>query len=85
MNCVHIDTSSTWHDLTTRRLWMNCLEVPALRKMFQRADKVMLWVEGVKSPSKLREEVRRSAISHMQRLLNQDYKRKRQMRADFKL
>ena len=64
---------------------MKCLEVPALRKMFQRADKVMLWVEGVKSPSKLREEVRRSAISHMQRLLNQDYKRKRQMRADFKL
>ena len=64
---------------------MKCLEVPALRKMFQRADKVMLWVEGVKSPSKLREEVRRSAISHMQRLLNQDYKRKRQMQADFKL
>ena len=64
---------------------MKCLGVPALRKMFQRADKVMLWVEGVKSPSKLREEVRRSAISHMQRLLNQDYKRKRQMRADFKL
>ena len=64
---------------------MKCLGVPALRKMFQRADKVMLWVEGVKSPSKLREEVRRSAISHMQRLLNQDYKRKRQMQADFKL
>ena len=62
---------------------MKCLGVPALRKMFQRADKVMLWVEGVKSPSKLREEVRRSAISHMQRL--QDYKRKRQMQADFKL
>ena len=64
---------------------MKCLEVPALRKMFQRADKVMLWVERVKSPSKLREEVRRSAISHMHRLLNQDYKRKRQMQADFKL
>ena len=64
---------------------MKCLGVPALRKMFQRADKVMLWVEGVKSPSKLREEVRRSAISHMHRLLNQDYKRKRQMQADFKL
>ena len=64
---------------------MKCLEVPALRKMFQRADKVMLWVGKVKSPSKLREEVRRSAISPMQRLLNQDYKRKRQMRADFKL
>ena len=64
---------------------MKCLEVPALRKMFQRADKVMLWVEGVKSPSKLREEVRRSAISHMQRLLNQDSKRKRQVQADFKL
>ena len=30
---------------------MKCLGVPALRKMFQRADKVMLWVEGVKSPS----------------------------------
>ena len=64
---------------------MKCLGVPALGKMFQRADKVMLWVEGVKSPSKLREEVRRSAISHMHRLLNQDYKRKRQMQADFKL
>ena len=64
---------------------MKCLGVPALGKMFQRADKVMLWVEGVKSPSKLREEVRRSAISPMQRLLNQDYKRKRQMQADFKL
>ena len=64
---------------------MKCLGVPALGKMFQRTDKVMLWVEGVKSPSKLREEVRRSAISHMQRLLNQDYKRKRQMQADFKL
>ena len=64
---------------------MKCLEISALRKMFQRADKVMLWVEGVKSPSKLREEVRRSAISRMQRLLNQDYKRKRQMQAGFKL
>ena len=64
---------------------MKCSEVPALRKMFQRADRVMLWVKGVKSPSKLREEVRRSAISHMHRLLNQDYKRKRQMQADFKL
>ena len=84
LNCVHIDTSSTWRDLTTRRLWMRCLGVLMLRKIFQGADKVMLRVKGVKRPSRLREVCRRSAILCMRRLLDRD-RRKRHMKTDFNL
>ena len=83
LNCIHIDTSSPWRDLTTEGL-KEIFRSSNVKRDVPRSQQIILWVKGVKSSSEIRvvwHKGSRDLPFSYARLLDQDYEGNGRMRA----